>query len=162
MGVGRDRMTLAHELAHGVLHHSVPMFRVVGASGISNLAQEKAHTSAEHQAKVFAAAFLIHDEDAAKMASAEEISEQFVVSLQAAQICFDRFKRAAKRKESGERVRKIADEVMAVLKETKPTQYLDDPCAACGLTMLIQLGTKVRCQNCGFFGDRFQDGDNAE
>jgi hypothetical protein len=30
MGAGRDRMTLAHELAHGVLHHSVPMFRVVG------------------------------------------------------------------------------------------------------------------------------------
>src|ERR1700728_4946348 len=25
MGVGRDRMTLAHELAHAVLHHSVPM-----------------------------------------------------------------------------------------------------------------------------------------
>jgi hypothetical protein len=162
MGVGRDRMTLAHELAHGVLHHSVPMFRVIGASGISDLAQESAHTSAEHQAKVFAAAFLIHDEDAAKMASAEDISEQFVVSLQAAQICFDRLQRVAKRQQSGERIRKIADEAIAVIKESKPQQYLDYPCTACRLTKLIQLGTKVRCQNCGFFGDRFQDGDKAE
>jgi hypothetical protein len=32
IGVGRDRMTLAHELAHAVLHHSVPMFGVVGAA----------------------------------------------------------------------------------------------------------------------------------
>lgn len=52
MGVGRDRMTLAHELAHAVLHHSVPMFRLVGAAGATDLAQDGAHTSAEHQAKV--------------------------------------------------------------------------------------------------------------
>jgi IrrE N-terminal-like domain len=89
MGVGRDRMTLAHELGHGVLRHSVPLFRLVGAAGATDLAQEGAHTSAEHQAKVFAAAFLIHDEDAAKMGSAEEISEQFGVSLEAAKVCFD-------------------------------------------------------------------------
>jgi IrrE N-terminal-like domain len=86
MGVGRDRMTLAHELAHAVLHHSVPLFRLVGAAGATDLAQDGAHTSAEHQAKVFAAAFLIHDEDAAEMASAQEISEQFGISLQAAEI----------------------------------------------------------------------------
>src|ERR1700691_2218576 len=53
LGVGRDRMTLAHELAHAVLHHSAPMFRVVGAAGLTDLAREAAHTSAEHQAKVF-------------------------------------------------------------------------------------------------------------
>jgi hypothetical protein len=29
VGVGRDRMTLAHELAHAVLHHSVPLFRLL-------------------------------------------------------------------------------------------------------------------------------------
>src|SRR5271163_3265164 len=88
VGVGRDRMTLAHELAHAVLHHSVPLFRVVGAAGATDLAQDGAHTSAEHQAKVFAAAFLIHDEDAAQMGSAEEISEEFGVSLKAARVCF--------------------------------------------------------------------------
>ncbi len=97
MGVGRDRMTLAHELAHAVLHHSVPMLRVVGATGTTELSKDGAHTSAEHQAKVFASAFLIHDEDAAEMASAVEISEQFGVSLTAAEICFERLTRKAER-----------------------------------------------------------------
>jgi hypothetical protein len=116
MGVGRDRMTLAHELAHAVLHHSVPLFRVVGAAGATDLALDGAHTSAEHQAKVFASAFLIHDEDATKMNSAEEISEQFGVSLQAAKLCFGRLRRQAERQHSAERVRKKADEVIALLR----------------------------------------------
>jgi len=164
VGVGRDRMTLAHELAHAVLHHSVPLFRVVGADGATDLSQDGAHTSAEHQAKVFAAAFLIHDEDAAKMASAQEISEQFGVSLTAAEICFERLKRKAERQRSAERVRKIADETIALLKRGPARQsqktYLSDPCVSCHAVALIPLGVKVVCDNCGFAGDRFQDGDN--
>jgi hypothetical protein len=78
--IGRDRMTLAHELGHAAMHHSAPMFRLVGAAGMTELSQTGAHTSAEHQAKVFASAFLIHDVDAAKMRSAEEISKEFAVT----------------------------------------------------------------------------------
>jgi IrrE N-terminal-like domain len=163
MGVGRDRMTLAHELAHAVLHHSVPMFRLVGAAGATDLAQNAAHTSAEHQAKVFAAAFLIHDEHAAKMLGAVQISEQFGVSLRAAEICFDRLRRDAKRQRSAERVRKSADEAISVLKGKSKAQsqrtYLAEPCTSCHATALIPLGIKVLCDNCGFVGDRFQDGD---
>jgi hypothetical protein len=161
MGVGRDRMTLAHELAHAVLHHSVPMLRVVGAVGTTELSEDGAHTSAEHQAKVFASAFLIHDEDAAEMASAVEISEQFGVSLQAAKICFERLKRKAERQRSAERVRKSADEAMAFLmgKSEKQNAYLSEPCTSCHAAALIPLGLKVLCDNCGFMGDRFQDGD---
>jgi len=164
MGVGRDRMTLAHELAHAVLHHSVPLFRLVGAAGATDLAQDGAHTSAEHQAKVFAAAFLIHDEDAAEMASAQEISEQFGISLQAAEICFDRLARRAERQRSSERVRRSADETIALLNGKPAIQktYLSDPCVSCHAIALISLGTKVLCDNCGFVGDRFQDGDNQE
>ena len=164
MGVGRDRMTLAHELAHAVLHHSVPMFRLVGATGATDLAQDGAHTSAEHQAKVFASAFLIHDEDAAKMGSAPEISEQFGVSLRAAEICFDRLTRKAERQRSGERVRKTADETIALLKgkSESPIGYLNDPCIGCYAIALIPLGTKVLCDNCGFVGDRYQDGDKQD
>ena len=162
MGVGRDRMTLAHELAHAVLHHSVTMFRVVGAEGASDLAKEAAYTSAEHQAKIFAATFLIHDEDAAKMLSAQEISEDFGVSLQAAEVCFDRLRRKAERQKSAERVRKGADEVIALLRGTKSpaTPFLNQPCIGCGRDTLINEGTKVRCLTCGFFGD-LQDGDKA-
>jgi len=161
MGVGRDRMTLAHELAHAVLHHSVPLFRLVGAMGATDFVQNGAHTSAEHQAKVFAAAFLIHDEDAAKMSSAQEISEQFGVSLQAAEVCFDRLTRQAERQRSGERVRKSADEAIALLngKSANQRTYLGDPCTSCHANALIPLGIKVLCDNCGFVGDRFQDGD---
>jgi hypothetical protein len=164
MGVGRDRMTLAHELAHAVLHHSVPMFRVVGAVGATDLALDGAHTSAEHQAKVFAAAFLIHDEDAAKMGSAAEISEEFGVSLRAAQVCFEQLTRQAERQRSGERVRKIADETIALLKgkSESRTTYLSDPCTSCHAIALIPLGIKVLCDNCGFAGDRFQDGDKQD
>lgn len=162
VGVGRDRMTLAHELAHAVLHHSVPMFRVAGAAGVTDLAKHSAHTSAEHQAKVFAAAFLIHDEYAADMISAEQISEEFGVSLKAAEVCFDRLRRKAERQRSAERVRKSADETIALLrgKLQKPPTYLPDPCS-CGMSTLRWEGTKVRCDSCGFFGDRFQDGDKA-
>ncbi len=74
MGVGRDRMTLAHELGHAVLHDSETLFRRAGAVGATKLSLQGAHTSAEHQAKVFAAAFLIHDDYAANMSGAEEIS----------------------------------------------------------------------------------------
>lgn len=157
-------MTLAHELAHAVLHHSVPLFRLVGAAGATDLAQDGAHTSAEHQAKVFAAAFLIHDEDAAKMVSAEEISEQFGVSLQAAKICFDRLAQKAERQRSGERVRKSADQTIALLKEKSANQrtYLSDPCTGCHAAALIPLGVKVLCDNCGFVGDRYQDGDKQD
>jgi hypothetical protein len=35
-GVARARMTLAHELAHAVMHHSAPFLRVVGAAGIAD------------------------------------------------------------------------------------------------------------------------------
>jgi IrrE N-terminal-like domain len=162
LGVGRDRMTLAHELAHAVLHHSVPMFRVVGAAGATDLAKETAHTSAEHQAKVFASAFLIHDEDAVTMPNAQEISEEFGVSLRAAELCFDRLARKAERQKSAERVRKSADDVIALLRgktQNQPT-YLPDPCI-CGMSTLRWDGTKVRCDTCGFFGDRFQDGDQS-
>jgi hypothetical protein len=142
------------------------MFRIVGAAGASDLAREAAHTSAEHQAKVFAAAFLIHDEDAAKMLSAQEISEEFGVSLQAAKVCFDRLRRKAEHLKSAERVRKSADEAIEILKGRSPKQiqksYLNDPCASCHAIALIPLGIKVLCDNCGFVGERFQDGDKQD
>lgn len=162
VGVGRDRMTLAHELAHAVLHHSAALFRLVGAVGATDLAKDAAFTSAEHQAKVFAAAFLIHDEDAAKMASAQEISEQFEVSLQAAEVCFDRLARKAERRKSAERVRRSADQAIGLLKSnTQPSSaFLSQPCLSCKNNTLVNDGTKIRCVTCGFFGD-LQDGDKA-
>jgi hypothetical protein len=144
------------------MHHSATMYRVVGAAGVSDLALAGAHTSAEHQAKVFAAAFLIHDEDAAKMRNAQEISEEFGVSLQAANLCFDRLARKAERQRSAERIRKSADELIALLRGKPHNQlaYLPDPCI-CGMRTLRPVDSRVKCDSCGFFGDRFQDGDKS-
>lgn len=42
LGVGRDRMTLAHELAHAVMHHSNTKYRKAGVAGATMLARAKA------------------------------------------------------------------------------------------------------------------------
>ena len=171
IGEGRARMTLAHELAHAVMHHDQTKYRQTGAAGATALARDKGYESAEHQAKVFAAAFLIHDEDAAKMQNSEDISVEFGVSKRAADICFERLLKKAERARSAERVRKMAEEAKAVLSGQRKlipvahaipaaaTKYLADPCTACGKETLISLGPKVHCNSCGFSGDQMQDGD---
>ncbi len=161
MGVGRARMTLAHELAHAVLHFGTPLYRMIGAAGSTDLAKKAAYESAEHQAKVFAAAFLIHDEDAAQMHSAEEISVEFGVSLEAAKICFERLQRKADRAKSAERVAKLAAEARAIILGTKvpnTPSYLDAVCSACYSYTLLPIGNKVLCDTCNFVADRC-DGD---
>ncbi|MGE3989937.1 ImmA/IrrE family metallo-endopeptidase [Pseudorhodoplanes sp.] len=161
-GSGRDRMTLAHELGHAVFHHGTPLFRLLNATGSTKLAEEKAYESAEHQAKIFAAAFLIHDDDAAKMRGAEEISVEFLVSLEAARICFERLAKKLERSKSAERVRKLADETRAILSGNstpKKVVYLDSLCGTCHQQTLLPIANKVLCDTCGFIGDGFQDGD---
>jgi hypothetical protein len=163
LGVGRPRMTLAHELGHAVMHSGEPDFRHAGAQGKTALSDETPYISAEHQAKVFASAFLIHDEDAAGMA-VEEISVEFGVSLEAARICFDRLQRKAERARSAERVLKMAEEVKAALRknqESRRQTYLEDVCTVCHQQTLVANGLKVSCETCGYNGDRFQDGDKA-
>jgi hypothetical protein len=164
MGVGRDRMTLAHELGHGVMHHSAPKFRHAGAAGTTTLSKVSAFESAEHQAKIFAAAFLIHEDVAATLRSAFEIALEFGVSLQAAEICFDRLAKSAEHARSAERVKMSAAQAIAVLTGKIPAKQaicLDHPCLICGQKTLIPMGNKVLCtnKNCGYAGDQFQDGD---
>ena len=164
VGVGRDRMTLAHELGHAVMHSREAAFRHTGATGTTSISGISAYESAEHQAKVFAAAFLIHDDVAARM-SAKEISEHFGVSLEAAELCFDRLLKKAERARSAERVLKMSQEVKAALlgnSKPKSAAYLEDICIVCSQQTLIpRTGNKVSCDTCGFDGDRYQDGDRA-
>jgi len=164
MGVGRDRMTLAHELGHGIMHYGEPLFRHREAIGATALSKLKAFESAEHQAKVFASAFLIHDAIAATLESALAIAIEFGVSLQAAELCFDRLAEKALRARSAERVRQISEETKATLRGKssvgQPT-YLGDICTSCRHATLIPISTKVLCDTCGFVGERFQDGDTS-
>jgi Zn-dependent peptidase ImmA (M78 family) len=154
-GDGRSRMTLAHELAHGVLHYGVTMYRASSASGTTLLSRINAAESAEHQAKVFAAAFLIDDEVARKLTTPEEISLEFGVSLEAAQICFERLADEAERVQSAERVKR-SNEIFQdrMRRHSEPAlSYLEDPCGTCGSVTLIPMGVKALCHKCGAITD---------
>lgn len=158
-GDGRARMTLAHELAHGVMHYGVPMFRRSDATGTTELSRTGAAESAEHQAKVFASAFLIDDTLAATLSSPEEISEEFVVSLEAAQICFERLAEEAEHAKSAERVRLSNEEFQTRMRDaTAPStsrkfHYTGDFCVVCGNATLIPMGIKLLCHTCGDVSD---------
>ncbi|MBO1905343.1 ImmA/IrrE family metallo-endopeptidase [Microvirga sp. 3-52] len=159
-GDGRSRMTLAHELAHAVMHEGATKFRATGAQGTIDLVRVNAFESAEHQAKVFAAAFLIHDEMATELETADAISEEFVVSLEAAKIAFERLTRQVERAKSVERIQRLSDQFRADACEKKQElHYSDEPCTTCGEKKLIPIGIKFLCQSCNSIGDQFQDGD---
>ena len=153
-GDGRSRMTLAHELAHGVMHDGAAAFRGSNAVGATEISRANASESAEHQAKVFASAFLIDDDVARTLASAEEISTEFLTSLEAARICFERLAEEAERARSVERVRKSNEAFQASMR--KPGQqfkYTGDFCGICGNATLLPVGIKFLCTTCGNVSD---------
>ncbi len=92
MGHGYSRYTFGHELGHATQHLDKLM---IGASmprrRVGNVTPDwiPKFRSAEHQAMVFAAAFLINDDTARRLSSADDISVQFGVSLEAARIYFE-------------------------------------------------------------------------
>lgn len=180
-GQVRHRQTLAHELGHAVQGHAemradAPMARRQGAAGKYIAPKDRPATyksaeglpafkSAEHQAKIFAPAFLINDRIAETLSSANEIALAFGISQQSAEIYFKELTTRRNRKASARRVRQMADETIARLSKQTPLPnkpQLPD-CPSCGLNTLVQTDTKGYCTNpyCRFRGDVFQDGDKA-
>jgi hypothetical protein len=163
-GDGRARMTLAHELGHAVMHAEPGAVdhRAAGAAGTTTLSKINASESAEHQAKVFASAFLIHDKHAADLESPLEIATEFVVSLSAAEICFERLQEEAERATAAQRVMKSNEEFQELMRKlAHPNRHLDVPCISCKRSTLILVGTKVFCETCRYKGDHPQSGDPA-
>ena len=158
-GDGRSRMTLAHELAHGVMHYGAPKFRGASAVGATGLSAGSALESAEHQAKVFASAFLVHDNQAAELKSAEEISTEFGISLQAAQIVFERLERESDRAKVSAHIARANEDIQQRFSAPvmKP-KFLEEPCVGCGQKTVCIVGVKLLCL-CGRLSDRPQDGD---
>jgi Zn-dependent peptidase ImmA (M78 family) len=158
-GDGRSRMTLAHELGHGIMHYGVTLFRTSAAAGTTELSQSSPSESAEHQAKVFASAFLIDDEVAATLSSPEEISTEFVVSMEAAEICFERLAEEAEHIRSAERVRLSNEDFQNKMREAltkrskQELQYTGDFCTNCGNATLIPMGIRLLCHTCGDVSD---------
>jgi hypothetical protein len=155
MGDGYSRYTFGHELGHVTQHLDKLM---LGASmprrRVGNVTPDwiPKFRSAEHQAMVFGAAFLINDQIARGLSSADDISIQFGVSLPAARIYFEQMQEEIARPASSLRVLKIAEEVKAAIapKESfsNKINFLNDPCLACGQQKVFPVGHKFMCQAC--------------
>ena len=169
LGHGYARFTFAHELGHGALHlrkllegAAMPRRRL----GNVKPAWIPKFQSAEHQAMVFAAAFLINDNTAYRMKAADEIAVQFGLSLEAARIYFEQMIEERERPAAGERVRIKAAEFRASITEMaspdRAIAFLNETCVACGAQKLFPVGHKFMCQACNNVSDRFQDGDSVQ
>jgi hypothetical protein len=167
LGSGYARFTFAHELGHATLH---PKKLQEGASmPRRRLGNDKPlwipkFQSAEHQATVFAAAFLINDRAAEDLASPDDVAIEFGLSLEAARIYYEQRLEEKARPAAAERVKQKAAEFRALT--TRPSNsavaFLKDPCLACGLQRLFPVGHKFMCHACDAVYDRFQDGDQVE
>jgi IrrE N-terminal-like domain len=151
-GDGRSRMTLAHELAHGVLHYGDALYRASAAAGVTSLSKLRPEDSAEHQAKVFASAFLVDDSVVEELSSPEDVSLEFLLSSEAAKICFDRVHREKHRREEGaEQVRKANERFQAAMRSQKHfLKYANRACPECGNVTLVPSGFGLLCHTCGF------------
>jgi len=108
---------------------------------------------------VFASAFLIDDARAAELASPIEIATEFLVSLSAAEICYERVQAIHEKAASRSRVLQANSEFQALTRHReKKTNYLQPVCIACKCQTLLPLGIKVGCETCGYVGDHPEDG----
>jgi len=157
-GEERARNTAAHELGHAVLHVGTEMPRLARGNITPRWIQP--YESAEHQVKVFAAAFLINDEVAETLHSADDIAIEFGISRESATIYFEQLLERRERDQTAKKIRAIADELAeAVAPSAAKTHFLSQPCYNCGEQTLFPVDTKFMCQSCNHIYDRLQDGD---
>jgi Zn-dependent peptidase ImmA (M78 family) len=176
---GRDRMTLAHELAHIALDHTQMVeARETGASAATRSNIFRPFESAESMADKLAAFFLIKRELAQKYKTAKEISDKFGVSLSAAQVCASQIERDTKNPniirgfaailEELNKGRKITKSVIESAKVetfkvreiTVTIQRSGAICIRCHGKIHPIGGNRFECEDCGIVDNHLQDGDS--
>jgi hypothetical protein len=158
MGDGRARNTYAHEICHATMHLGEDMPRLVVDS--SKDVWLKPYEDREHHAKVFAPAFLINDEVAATLSSAEMISIEFGISLESAEIYFSEMMQAHDRQNAARRIQKIADDFRAQTRgEVNTIIFVNHACPKCGADTVFPVGTMYMCKTCDEAIGKFPDGD---
>jgi Zn-dependent peptidase ImmA (M78 family) len=146
------------------MHDGPPMHR--RSNGNAKVSWLQPFESAEHQAGIFAAAFLINDTAYSALSSIEEISIRFGISLESASIYFSELTDQREKEKNAERVQRIAQQLKNDFKiPLKPSnstiRYIDDVCPTCGNKTVFPIGIKFMCATCDNVSDRFQDGDCA-
>lgn len=163
LGDGFARNTIVHEFGHGAMHFEKLLEGAVMARrSVKNTTPRwiPSYESSEHQARIFAPAFLINETIARNLTSIEDISIRFGISYQSAEIYFEQLQAEKKRPASVEHVRRVADELIRSFspKPVGPT-FLTDCCTVCHKQTVFPVGGKFMCQTCDTIYDRFQDGD---
>jgi Zn-dependent peptidase ImmA (M78 family) len=156
---------MAHELGHAVMHAAEGFVdhRASGAVGTTTLSKLSAAESAEHQAKVFASAFLIHDRQAAEMAAPIDIATEFLVSMTAAELCFERLQAEQERIAAVARVIEANRAFQALVhasEKKRKKDYLQSLCPQCQQRTLFPLGIQIGCDTCGYTGAPPESGDS--
>jgi Zn-dependent peptidase ImmA (M78 family) len=181
---GRAIMTLAHELAHAVLcHRDVERARQTSATAESRtLDYISPYESSERMADVFASNFLIEEDLLPEHSNAEQVAEEFGVSVAAALV---RLRRRVERRKNDSIKSGFAALLNQIGVENKKNHYRDPEykntpdvtindninngndlrvnnlafggCQKCGRGKMIYVGgNKYKCD----VGDHLQDGDD--
>lgn len=160
-GDGRARNTVAHEFGHAVMHQGPPMHR--GVVDSSKFRWLPAYRSAEHQAKVFAPAFLVDDAIALKLGDETEVGIYFGISEESASIYLRDLRKPEERRRVAQKLREFSQDLEVQHQGAqKPTHFLLEPCPNCGQRTLFPVGIKYMCKTCDRVYDRFQDSDPIE
>ncbi len=164
MGDGYARNTFAHEFGHAVMHDGAPKARRALGNAHYNFIKPFEICGTPSQ-ELRSSVFDKRRGSGQAYSSAEEISVEFGISLESAKIYFRQLTARRNRGESNENVRRIAEEVRAILSPPKrmPTvTFLPEPCSVCRNATVFPIGHKFVCQTCDTVFDRFQDGDIVE
>jgi hypothetical protein len=88
-----------------------------------------------------------------------EIATEFLVSLSAAEICYERIQAERDKAASAARVLEANSKFQAMMRQSeKKNNYLQALCIACKCQTLVPLGIKVGCETCGYVGDHPEGG----
>ena len=153
----RARMTIAHELMHGVLHRNeAPLARARVETHARIVAP---HVSVERQASVGASAYLVTDAMLGASNSPEDLAQRALVSFAAADLRWERHQNLLNRGEVQAGLRALSSELRALAKpKAASTGALR--CPGCGEQCLLPIGVRYMCVGiCDRTFNDFADGD---
>lgn len=137
-----------HELAHIVLHRAqVPLARMATRDNQYKFLQPE--ESAEHQANVFARAFLMTDEEVARYPTPEALSENCFTPLQQAALRIAEYDRTTGRSLRKARRDRAVSDRMGAMTEARLKGYESVRCGDCRNFTLVRSGACLTCDTCG-------------